>query len=172
MGLLKSIFFKKEEPIRSYEDFWNWFRKNEKTFFKVVKEREAARVLTIVRFRDMIKSHLLYRKKINGVWTDIYNTFPIPGQSSGKIHISGSRPENFATMELDYREPYSGNCPNYRSGELILAFLVTSEGPKLQWTRTEWTKSSLFFDEPCPDGTPRDASEFKIPAEMILTKVN
>ncbi|WP_217604413.1 DUF695 domain-containing protein [Chitinophaga sp. GbtcB8] len=39
MGLLKSIFSKKEEPITSYEDFWNWFRKNEKTFFKVVKER-------------------------------------------------------------------------------------------------------------------------------------
>ncbi|GGD62514.1 hypothetical protein GCM10011514_28270 [Emticicia aquatilis] len=38
MSFLKKIFGKKEEPITSYEDFWNWFQKHEKTFFKVVKE--------------------------------------------------------------------------------------------------------------------------------------
>lgn len=31
-------FFKKEIPIKSNADFWNWFVKNEKSFFKVVKE--------------------------------------------------------------------------------------------------------------------------------------
>lgn len=30
----------KDEAIQSYEDFWKWFRKNEKTFYKVVKERD------------------------------------------------------------------------------------------------------------------------------------
>ena len=39
MSFLKSIFGKKDEPIKSYDDFWNWFRINEKAFFKVVKER-------------------------------------------------------------------------------------------------------------------------------------
>ncbi|MES2485300.1 MAG: DUF695 domain-containing protein [Bacteroidota bacterium] len=37
MSLLKSIFKKKEAPILSYADFWNWFQKNEKAFFKCVK---------------------------------------------------------------------------------------------------------------------------------------
>jgi len=39
MSFLSKLFGKKEEPIKSYEDFWNWFNKNEKTFFKVVKEK-------------------------------------------------------------------------------------------------------------------------------------
>jgi Family of unknown function (DUF695) len=38
MAFLKNIFGKKEEPLKSYNDFWIWFQKNEKTFFKVVKQ--------------------------------------------------------------------------------------------------------------------------------------
>src|SRR5687767_6937132 len=37
MSFLKNIFTTKEQPIRSYTDFWNWFQKNEKKFFEVVK---------------------------------------------------------------------------------------------------------------------------------------
>jgi len=37
MGFLKSIFKTKDEPIKSYADFWTWFLKNEKDFFTVVK---------------------------------------------------------------------------------------------------------------------------------------
>ncbi len=33
MNFLKNIFGKKDEPIKNYVDFWNWFQKNEKTFF-------------------------------------------------------------------------------------------------------------------------------------------
>jgi len=40
MSLLKSIFKKKEAPIQSYADFWNWFQKNEKSFFKCVKNAD------------------------------------------------------------------------------------------------------------------------------------
>src|SRR4051812_1581847 len=39
MSFLKSIFKTKDEPIQSYEDFWNWFARNAKTFHKVVKEQ-------------------------------------------------------------------------------------------------------------------------------------
>jgi hypothetical protein len=39
MSFLKNIFKKKEKPIKSYEDFWDWFRENEKFFFGVVKGR-------------------------------------------------------------------------------------------------------------------------------------
>ena len=38
MSFLKSVFGFKEEPIHSYSDFWKWFEKNEKSFYKVVKE--------------------------------------------------------------------------------------------------------------------------------------
>jgi hypothetical protein len=38
MNFLKNIFASKEEPIKSYSDFWNWFAKNEKAFYIVVKE--------------------------------------------------------------------------------------------------------------------------------------
>ncbi len=37
MSFLKNIFKTKDEPIHSYEDFWNWFTRNAKTFRKVVK---------------------------------------------------------------------------------------------------------------------------------------
>ncbi len=39
MSLLKNIFKKKNEPIKTNEEFWSWFQKNEKTFFSVVKEK-------------------------------------------------------------------------------------------------------------------------------------
>ena len=40
MSFLKNIFLKKDEPIKSYEDFWKWFMKNERDFFKAVKARD------------------------------------------------------------------------------------------------------------------------------------
>jgi len=39
MSFLKKIFGKKDDSINSYEDFWNWFQKNEQSFYKVVKEK-------------------------------------------------------------------------------------------------------------------------------------
>jgi hypothetical protein len=41
MNLLKNIFSKKNAPIQSYDDFWNWFQKHEKDFFNVVKSRTS-----------------------------------------------------------------------------------------------------------------------------------
>lgn len=38
MNFLTSVFKRKDESIKSYEDFWRWFQKNEKTFFNVVKK--------------------------------------------------------------------------------------------------------------------------------------
>lgn len=40
MSLLNKYFEKKDEPIKSYSDFWNWFQSNEKTFFNVVKNNK------------------------------------------------------------------------------------------------------------------------------------
>ncbi|KAF2328234.1 DUF695 domain-containing protein [Flavobacterium daemonense] len=38
MSFLSKILGKKESPIISYSDFWDWFLKHEKEFFKVVKK--------------------------------------------------------------------------------------------------------------------------------------
>lgn len=40
MSFLKNIFAKKDQPIKSYSDFWNWFQNNEKIFFNIVKENK------------------------------------------------------------------------------------------------------------------------------------
>ncbi|MBA4057685.1 MAG: DUF695 domain-containing protein, partial [Marivirga sp.] len=40
MSLLKNIFSKKDPPIKSYSDFWEWFRKYEKTFYHVVEKQK------------------------------------------------------------------------------------------------------------------------------------
>ncbi len=37
MSLLKNIFGKKEQPIKSYDDFWAWFQTNERQFYDIVK---------------------------------------------------------------------------------------------------------------------------------------
>lgn len=38
MNLIKSIFSKKQKGITSYEDFWNWFQTQQKSFFNTVKK--------------------------------------------------------------------------------------------------------------------------------------
>ncbi len=40
MGFLDKILGKKEASIQSNSDFWNWFLKNEKEFFDIVKSRQ------------------------------------------------------------------------------------------------------------------------------------
>jgi len=39
MNFLKNIFTKKEDPIQSYDDFWNWFKKHERSFYQFVKHK-------------------------------------------------------------------------------------------------------------------------------------
>lgn len=38
MRFLKKIFGRADTPIFSNEDFWNWFIKNEKSFFNTIKK--------------------------------------------------------------------------------------------------------------------------------------
>jgi hypothetical protein len=40
MGILNQLFGKNEEPVKTYDDFWGWFQKHEKAFFKVVKNQK------------------------------------------------------------------------------------------------------------------------------------
>jgi hypothetical protein len=38
MKIFKNIFKEKDDQIKSYSDFWNWFLENETTFYSAVKE--------------------------------------------------------------------------------------------------------------------------------------
>jgi len=40
MSFLKNIFGKKQESINNYNDFWNWFQQNEKSFYQAVKNNQ------------------------------------------------------------------------------------------------------------------------------------
>ncbi|AYB29516.1 DUF695 domain-containing protein [Chryseolinea soli] len=40
MSILKRLFGTKQEPIRTYNDFWKWFQENERGFFKAVKNHK------------------------------------------------------------------------------------------------------------------------------------
>jgi hypothetical protein len=40
MNYIKNIFGTKEQSVKSYKEFWEWFIKHEKTFFNVVKGRK------------------------------------------------------------------------------------------------------------------------------------
>ena len=40
MSFLTTIFKKKEDPIKTNSDFWTWFKKNEKKFFRVIERHE------------------------------------------------------------------------------------------------------------------------------------
>jgi hypothetical protein len=39
MSLFNSIFKRRDKPLHSYNDFWNWFKENGKTFYKVIKDK-------------------------------------------------------------------------------------------------------------------------------------
>ncbi|MEL6866995.1 MAG: DUF695 domain-containing protein [Bacteroidota bacterium] len=39
MSFLKNLFGKKDPPIRSYADFWNWFTEHQATFYGIVKNK-------------------------------------------------------------------------------------------------------------------------------------
>ncbi len=41
MSILKNLFGKKETTVTTYQDFWDWFQKNEKHFFSVVKNHKS-----------------------------------------------------------------------------------------------------------------------------------
>jgi len=43
MSFLKNIFSKKDDPIKSYSDFWNWFSQHEKDFFNVVSSHKGSK---------------------------------------------------------------------------------------------------------------------------------
>lgn len=90
MNLFKNLFHKKEEPIKNYSDFWDWFLKNEKTFYKTVKNHKNIEK----DFFDKLTPKLLEIKDgfyfLTGMYD--YNTAEL-------ILTAESNPKNIAFIE-------------------------------------------------------------------------
>ena len=83
MSFIKNLLGKKDNKIKSYDDFWTWFQNNEKSFFKVVKgsgnvERDFFRKLSPKL--DELKDGYFY---LTGMLDD--NTAELVLTADGKI---------------------------------------------------------------------------------------
>jgi len=119
-------------------------------------------------FYDVLCSFIEYKEKQNGQWVTIYNTFGSPIQTNfnyNTIQGSGILKNNTNYVMLNYTEPSEG-CREF-NGSLKLKYQVGSNLPQLIWERDFYLYSN---DIDCGDNV--DESDFKIPANLILTKIN
>jgi len=121
-------------------------------------------------FYDRLCSFIEYKEKRNGQWITIYNTFGSAIQTNfnfnyNTIQGSGILKNNINWIVLKYTEPSEG-CREF-DGTLKLKYQVDSNPPQLIWEREFYLYAN---DIDCGDNV--DESDFKIPANMILTKIN
>ena len=121
-----------------------------------------------IQFRDILVASYLY--KYNGVI--VYNTIPpvIPNPNTRYNYIDGHIIENSNKVSLDNNESSTTTCPRTKNAEVNLTKLLTLSGQpqKIKWERVDLRESQGFG---CDTGN-YDTSDFKIPANMILTKIN
>jgi hypothetical protein len=141
-------------------------------FFKTQNVEELPEFPIRQRYFDKLQSNFQYKEKVNGNWVELYNTYPAMGQILFSRWIEGSIPDNPNTFDLRYNEPYTGSCPRARSETLNIVYSQSGNAQQLSWQRTPNLKTSRELGEPCSDGTPSDTSPYKIPANMVLTKIN
>jgi len=121
-------------------------------------------------FYDRLCSFIKYKEKQNGQWITIYNTFSTPILTNFNFNYNtiqgrGILKNNTNYVILNYTEPSEG-CREF-DGTLKLKYQVDSNPPQLIWER-EFYLYPNGID--CGDNV--DESDFKIPANMILTKIN
>jgi len=120
-------------------------------------------------FYDELCSFIEYKEKQNGQWVTIYNTFGTLMQTNfnfnrNTIHGSIISKSNTNIVILKYTEPSEG-CRQF-SGYLYLKFQVGSNPPQVVWERD----FELISDYTECDNM--DESDFKIPVNLVLTKIN
>ena len=118
MRILKKLLGKeKNEPINSYEDFWNWFIENEKKFFNVIKRGGAENIS--LNFFDKISPKLDQLKE--GIW-----------------YLTGMVNDDIADLILTS----DGNIKNYYLIEELIA-----AAPKLPNWKVQAHKPSSDIDD-------------------------
>lgn len=121
------------------------------------------RVKTRLQYNDLI--NVEYQYKYNGV--EVYHVLYPYRLVSGKLlysSIIGSVIMNPNQLLLYYDEPSTTTCIRNRVGELNLTYL---DNNTLHWVRTD--KKTDNPESFCTTGS-FDVSEYKIPADIVLTK--
>lgn len=131
----------------------------------------GVQIKKIIQYEDFINIYYIYR--YNGV--TVYDQIPpvseiINGTSKPGL-ISGKIVKNANSVDLFYSEPPTTSCMRERNGKLLLTYLGTNNSGKIELS---WNRTDKLINIPasfCENGT-FDASEYKIPANIILTKIN
>lgn len=149
-----------------------WIYDNGSDYFKTTIS--MSKVLDNVKYNvhsDCLLIKYEYRK--NGI-TKYYNlnTFNVPAGANTKPSELQSAFVKGNEISVVYYEPSFTDCYRRKIGDLNIQYVyeVGMPQPQLIWTRT--TDEHYFRNEPCDNGIPTDNSDFLIPANMVLTKVN
>lgn len=122
-------------------------------------------------FEDDLSVTMIY--KLNGV--EIYNTTPVPPPSA---LINGNIIKSVNEVSLTYYEPTT-SCWRYKRADLVLKFIPSASSgigtpPLLPAGTLGWKRKSVLSsahpDSKCFDGALVDATDFKIPANLILER--
>jgi hypothetical protein len=148
-----------------------WVYDNGTDYFKITFTKAKVLVNQYHHvYVDRLSTKFLYKKN-NIVIYDNYNTtvYTLPAVVNVKPSEIKSDFVKSDEIYLSYTEPSSNDCHRRRVGDLTLVYLNNAV-PQMQWTRT--TDEHYFDSEPCENGLEPDNSDFIIPADMVLTRVN
>jgi len=123
-------------------------------------------------FFDMLFSFVEYKEKQNGQWITIYNTFGTPpvdvfNYDDHYSEIEGGTVINPNFIFLNYAEPLSEECKKMQ-GTLDLKYQAGSNPPQLILERDP----EVLITDISIECIGIEREPFKIPANLVLTKIN
>jgi hypothetical protein len=175
-----NVYFKDiNNHLSKFEGLWEF---NDGThhlivrFYKVNQFLIGGGSLSLTQYSDEIHSFIEYKKFENSIWITKYNTFPYPEAINGLCNkcIKGTlQTTNQYKLSMHYSEP-SASCTRLKSAYLNLTYVldINSLVPQLIWERIMNSENRYGMDIPCPDGQMIDITDFKLPSNMILTKID
>ncbi|TCI85881.1 DUF695 domain-containing protein [Tenacibaculum sp. M341] len=134
MSFFKKIFSKKEEPIETYQDFWNWFLIHEKKFYEVVNSGDTTRLTS--EFFDVIGPKLDQIKK--GIF---YLSGMLDDNTADLILTPDGNVSNFYLIEELIAE--SPTLPNWKFQAFKPSFDFGNEG--IEMHNYKFNKNNLHF---------------------------
>lgn len=170
---LNNIYFK--DINNTYDKFLGtWEYNNGPHNFKAIITKHTKVKMSYrnhTQYRDIINCDYVY--KYNGIVVySVVQPYQIINGKKIVSSINGHLIDNQNKLNLSYREPSTTVCERVRDGDLSLTFLPNSSLPQLQWDRTDQLRREVpSSSQRCPSGQ-FDASAYKIPANMILNKIN
>jgi|GEM_PF-650810 len=143
-------------------------------FYKVEKISLWGDLLEADLFYDMLFSFIEYKEKQNGQWITIYDTFGSElvtnlnyYSSNRNSTIEGGTIIDSNFITLSCAEPLLEECKKLR-GHLRLKYQVDSNPPQFIWERA----STMYVSDSPPECAGIEREPFKIPANLVLTKIN